>query len=146
MEVPRAATARLGLAIFVCTLLLAIVATQWPFHYHLTRFGIGRRWARVDWSWFPRDHRGHVRLDRDFALNLLMLVPLGVGYGLWRRAPALRRIAESLVLGLGFSCALELAQLLTPYRYTSFADMWRNGLGCMIGCALVVWLMPRATR
>lgn len=127
-------------------MLIAIAATQYPFHYQLTRFGIGRRWARVDWSWFPRSQSGRGRIDRDFALNLLMLVPLGAGFALWRRAGWLRCVAESLVLGLGVSTVLELAQLLTPYRYTTLADVWRNGLGCMIGCLLALWLTGSGQR
>ncbi len=119
---------------------IAIVATQWRFNYQLTRFGVARRIARIDWSWFPRTNTGAIRFDRDFALNLLMLLPLGVGFGLWRHAGMLRRAAESLVIGVGVSVLLELAQLLTRYRYTSFADVWRNGLGCMVGCLIATWL------
>ena len=139
----RSPIERLGLAIAIGTILAAIVATQWPFHYQLTRFDIARRWSDVDWSWFPRNRAGAVRLDRDFAQNLLMLVPLGLGFGLWRRAAPLRCIAESLVLGIAVSVGLELAQLITPYRHTTFADVWRNGLGCMVGCVLAVFRHPK---
>jgi glycopeptide antibiotics resistance protein len=143
VPVATGALARLGRALVVGTILAAIFVTQWPFHYHLTRFGIGRRWARIQWSWFPRTNTGAILFDRDFALNLAMLVPLGVGFGLWRRAPPVRRVVEGLALGLGVSVLLELAQLLTPYRYTSIADVWRNGLGCMVGCMLATWFQRR---
>lgn len=136
---------QLGLALAVFTVLVAIVATQWPFDYHLTRFGVSRRWARVDWSWFPRDHRGAIRLDSDFALNLLMLFPFGAGFGLWRRAAALRVTMESLALGTLTSIVLELAQLVTHHRYTAFPDVWRNALGCMVGCMLAI-AVERSTR
>ena len=91
---------RLGLLLAVGTVLVAIAATQYPFHYHLTKFGIHRRWDRIDWHWFPRTPMGHVRIDRDLLLNLLMLIPLGFGYALWRRAPAWRILIEALLLGI----------------------------------------------
>jgi glycopeptide antibiotics resistance protein len=40
---------------------------------------------------------------------------------------------------------LEIAQLVTPYRYTSFADVWRNALGCMVGC-IVALAVHRVVR
>ena len=129
---------RLGLALAVGTIVIAIAATQYPFRYHLTEFGIHRRWDRIDWRWWPRTPMGHVRIDRDFALNLLMLVPLGVGYGLWRRAHGVRVAIEAALVGIATSATLELLQLITPYRYTTFADVWRNALGCMVGAIFVV--------
>jgi len=140
----RTSIERIGLAIALGTVLIAIAATQYPFRYHLTMFGIERRWERIDWRWFPRTYDGSsIRLDRDFALNLLMLLPLGLGYGLWRRAARLRLVVESLLVGLCVSLVLELSQLITPYRYTTLADLWRNGLGCMVGGLLALWLKRR---
>jgi len=143
LSAPRVPIERIGLAIALGTVLIAIAATQYPFNYNLTLFGIERRWERIDWRWFPRTYKGAIRLDRDFALNLLMLLPLGVGYGLWRSAARLRVIAESLAVGIATSVVLEAAQLITPYRYTTVADVWRNGLGCMVGSILAVWLRSR---
>jgi glycopeptide antibiotics resistance protein len=131
---------KLGLALAVFTVLVAIIATQWPFDYHLTRFGVARRWARVDWTWFHHTPQGRISFDRDFALNLAMLIPLGVGFAVWRRAGALRVIAESLLLGAMISVVLEVAQLVTPHRYTALPDVWRNALGCMVGCAFAIWI------
>ena len=129
---------RFGLLLCVGTLLVAIAVTQYPFHYQLTRYAIHYRWEfRVDWRWFPV-HRGRFGLDRDSVLNLLMLVPLGIGYALWRRAPGWRIVIEALLLGAVVASCLELAQLLTPYRTTSLADMWRNTLSCVAGALLVV--------
>lgn len=140
----RTSIERLGLAIALGTVLIAIAATQYPFRYHLTMFGIERRWERIDWRWFPRGYSGAIRIDRDFALNLLMLAPLGFGFGLWRRVARWRAVGESLLLGLSVSVVLEVAQLITPHRFTTFADVWRNGLGCMVGCMLAIWLHRRA--
>jgi hypothetical protein len=127
------------------TIAIAIIATQWRFHFDFTRSGIHYRWHRVDWHWFPRTPRGHVRIDRDLVLNLLMLVPLGIGYSMWRRASSWRVVGEALVLGILVSGALELGQLANLYRYTSFADVWRNAFGCMAG-ALVEVALRRASR
>jgi len=127
---------RLGLALAITTVVIALIATQWPFEYRLTRYALHRHWARIDWSWFPRDWDGNIRIDRDFAVNLLMLIPLGVGYGLWRRGPIVRVAAEALVLGILTSTVLELAQLATRQRYTSPADVWRNAVSSLLGCLL----------
>lgn len=132
------AARRLGLALALGTVLIALAATQYPFNYQLTEFAIHRRWDRIDWRWWPRTPMGRVRIDRDLALNLLMLLPLGVGYGLWRRTNGLRVAVEALLLGIATSTSLELLQLITPYRYTTFADVWRNALGCLVGAIFVV--------
>jgi len=137
---------RLGLALMLGTLAVALFATQWRFHFDLTRFGIHARWRRIDWHWFPRTPMGHVRLDADFLLNLLMLIPLGIGFALWRRASGLRVAAEALILGVVTSGALELGQLANRYRYTTFADVWRNALGCMVGAIIIVALRRAAAQ
>jgi VanZ like family len=137
----RSSVRTLGFALALFTLVLAIIATQWPFEYDLTQAGLARRWSRVDWSWFRHTANGGIRFDRDFALNLLMLVPLGAGFGLWRCTRTLRAIAESLILGLLTSVVLEVAQLATRNRYTSFPDVWHNALGCVVGCALAIVIL-----
>jgi hypothetical protein len=124
----------------LATVATAILATQWRFHYDFSRFGIHQRWRRIDWHWLPRTPMGHVRLDRDFVLNLLMLVPLGIGFALWRRASGGRIAIEALLLGFMTSTTLELSQLVMPYRYTTWADVWRNTLGCVAGAIVVVAL------
>ncbi len=140
---------RLGLALALGTVAVAMFVTQWPFEYRFTTYAVELRWTRIDWRWFPRDRAGDIRFDRDFAQNLLMLMPLGVGFALWRRTAYVRVVIEALVLGIVTSAVLELAQLVTRYRYTSFPDLWRNSLGCMIGAMAVIALQrslsaPRA--
>ncbi|HSD86155.1 MAG TPA: VanZ family protein [Kofleriaceae bacterium] len=136
---------RLGLGLAAGTVLAAIVATQWPFHYQLTRFAIHHHWARIDWRWLPRTGTGHVRDERDLVLNLLMLIPLGIGFALWRRASGARVVFEALLLGIVTSTTLELAQLATAYRHTTLADVWCNAIGCMAGAIMVVALRRAAT-
>lgn len=136
---------RIGLAIALATLALAILGTQWPFEYRITEFALRRKWDRIDWSWFPRWRGGSIRLDHDIVVNLLMLVPLGIGFALWRRAAPWRIVLEGLVLGLVTSTALEAAQLLTRSRYTQLADVWRNSASCALGCAIAI-TVARARR
>ena len=128
-----------GRMLTLATLAIAVVATQWPFDYVVTRFALARRWERIDWAWLHYTANGSVRFDRDFALNLLMLVPLGLGFGLWRQAGRVRIVIEALAFGLATSIALELAQLLTRNRYTSWPDVWHNALGCAVGAMVALW-------
>jgi VanZ family protein len=138
---------RFGLLLAIATVLTAIVMTQYPFHYAFTRHNIGGHWRDIDWRWFPRRGRhGPIRIDRDLVLNLLMLIPLGMGFALWRRAPGWRIFVEAIVLGAVVASGLELAQLVTLYRFTSFADMWRNMVSCMIGALCVLAIIPRRWR
>ena len=129
---------RWGLAIGLATLVAVTIGTQWPFDYRITEFAIRQRWYRVDWSWFPRARGGHIRIDHDLLVNLLLLVPLGAAFALWRRAAAWRIALEGFALGLVTTVTLELGQLLTRYRYTSFADVWRNTFSCVLGCVIVI--------
>jgi len=121
------------------TLLIAIAGTQWPFEYRFSSYAIRYRWARIDWHWF----RG---FDRDFAVNLLMLIPLGLGFGLWRQAGRARALVESLVLGTAVSAILEIAQLVTRDRITSFLDVWHNAAGCVLGCLIAQLVHLRAAH
>jgi glycopeptide antibiotics resistance protein len=134
MPSPQLRTA--GKALAIGTLLVAIIATQWPFEYRFTSYAIHHRWVRIDWHWF----RG---FDRDFALNVLMLLPLGFGFGLWRQAGRMRVLIECVALGTLASALLELAQLVTRDRTTSFLDVWHNAAGCVAGgvLALIVHLL-----
>jgi glycopeptide antibiotics resistance protein len=138
---------RFGLLLAIATVLVAIALTQYPFHYQLTRHNVLGHWRDIDWRWFPRNGRhGHIRVDRDLVLNLLMLIPLGMGFALWRRAPGWRIVVEAIVLGAVIATGLELAQLVTLYRFTSFADMWRNTVSCGIGALWVLAIVPRSWR
>jgi glycopeptide antibiotics resistance protein len=123
---------RLGLAMVIVTLVAGVIGTQWPFEYRLTRFALHRHWQKIEWAWFP--HHGR-RIDvEDLVINLVMLIPLGFGWALWRRAARIRVVLEAVVLGAVTGIGFEVAQLPTRYRSTQFADAWRNTLSCMIGC------------
>lgn len=124
----------------MANVLAAAALTLWPFHFRLNAASIARKWARVEWVFFYY-RRGHLTIDRDLILNLLMLLPLGLGFALARSArtpPARGRrvLLEALLLGVTVALCLEGAQLLTPHRVTQLADLWRNALGCVLGAAL----------
>jgi VanZ family protein len=72
-------------------------------------------------------------------------VPLGAGFALWRRAGGWRIVLEGVVLGLVTSVTLEVAQLMTRYRYTSFADVWRNTASCALGCVIAIGVVRLIT-
>lgn len=127
-----------GLALVVFTLVAAVVATQWPFAYDL--HGIADKWAEVDWRWVHRHADGRILVDRDFIQNVLMLIPLGVGFATWRQASGTRVVVEALLLGVATGVVLEAAQLLTPHRFTQLCDAWRNASGCTFGALAVVAL------
>jgi hypothetical protein len=135
---------RFGLGLALFTLAAAVVATQWPFAYDL--HGVAEKWSEVDWRWVHRHADGRVVVDRDFIQNVLMLIPLGVGFALWRRGPAWRIVVEALTLGIAAGVCLEAAQLLTPHRFTQLCDAWRNAAGCLIGAisGLLTWGRTRS--
>ncbi len=121
---------RFGFGLVVFTLVAAVVATQWPFHYNLAHDALVEKWHEVDWQWVHHRADGSLIIDRDCIQNLIMLMPLGAGYALWREARSARVVVEALLLGIATGVTLELAQLLTPSRFTQLADAWRNAAGC----------------
>jgi hypothetical protein len=129
---------RAGLALALFTVFAAIVATQWPFHYDLARDALVEKWHEVDWQWAHHRTDGSLVIDRDCVQNLIMLVPLGVGFAWWREVPPWRVVLEALLLGIATGVTLEVAQLLVPSRFTQLADAWRNALGCATGAAVTV--------
>jgi VanZ family protein len=140
---------RAGLLLALFTLATAVVATQYPFHYNLARAAIVEKWHEVDWQWAHHRRDGSLVIDRDCIQNLLMLMPLGAGFALWRSAGEARWsrvLVEALLIGIATGVALELAQLLTPSRFTQLADAWRNAVGCVAGAAGVLAVAAFARR
>jgi glycopeptide antibiotics resistance protein len=129
---------RIGVALVGFTLTAALLATLYPFRFHLAT----ARWARIDWRLYYPGHS-----DRDLVLNLLMLAPLGAGLALMRFARArIAQIAlEACGLGLGVALLVETLQIFERARYPQAADVWRNAVGCAAG-ALVTALIVRRCR
>lgn len=128
---------RLGQVLVGFTILTALLVTLYPFRFSAEVASL----SRVDWRvYYPRHN------DRDLVLNLLMLVPLGVGVGLLRVGSSLRRLAlEAAVIGFGLSLCIETLQIFERVRFPQVADIWRNGLGCVVG-AVAVGLLARLRR
>lgn len=128
---------RMGLAILLSTLACALVVTLWPFRFDLATASF----ARIDWRLYYRRPNGAVAVNRDFMLNLVMMSPMGAGWALLRGSRGRGRIAlEATVLGVGTSVMIETLQIFEPTRFPQFADVWRNGAGCLAAAVLVAWL------
>jgi len=129
----------LGLGLIALTIGVALLVTQYPFHLHLGTASL----SRVDWRLYYPGHN-----DRDLVQNLLMLAPLGVGLGLARHGLAgLARIAlEACALGFGTSLLLEALQIFQRGRFPQVADVWRNGVGCVVGALLVALVLRSIDR
>jgi glycopeptide antibiotics resistance protein len=108
----------LGWALFSYVVLVTLVITlfpfrfQWPEQIHFLWFG--------GWS--------------DTLLNVLFFLPLGFLYKLIRPRDSVQRI---LGLGLGLSCAVEMAQIFLAERFPSPLDVLTNGIGAWLGALLV---------
>lgn len=129
---------RAGLGLAVFTLATALIVTLYPFSFQLATAS----WARVDWRLYYPGHN-----DRDLILNLVMLAPLGAGLVLARsarsgRASLARIVLEACALGLGTALVVETLQIFERTRFPQAADVWRNGVGCVVG-AIVAGLVLR---
>jgi len=134
---------RVGLVLFLSCLAVALVVTLWPFRFSLATASF----ERIDWRLYYRSRTGHVIVDRDLLLNLVMLSPLGAGWALLRGPRGVGRVAlEATVLGVGIAATIETLQICAPTRFPQLADVWRNGAGCVAGAVLVAWLVPRTLR
>ncbi len=86
------------------------------------------------WSWqrVIVSHNRH--LLEEILLNLLMLFPVGILLAsIYRRMP-LRRV---LYIGVCFSSAIEVSQLVLRLGLFEWDDIIHNTLGCVLGAAIV---------
>ena len=133
---------RIGLGLFLFTLVTALLVTLYPFRFDLGTASL----SRIDWRLYYPGHS-----DRDLVLNLLMLTPLGAGLMLVRFGHAsLSRITlEACALGFGTALFVETLQIFERTRFPQAADVWRNGTGCIVGAvavALVLRMIERRRR
>jgi VanZ like family len=85
-------------------------------------------------------------LAADAARNVLMYLPLGFVVGLLLRSTSRRAFAGGLLVVLGVSVLLELAQLFVASRFTSIDDTIANAAGGGLGLGLAFWLNRSAER
>ncbi len=125
-----------GLYLVAATWMTALAVTLYPFRFELDVAAV----SRIDWRvYYPRHN------DRDLVLNLLMLMPLGAGWALWRsgRATITRIALEAAAIGVGTALLIESLQIFERVRFPQLADVWRNGVGCIFGAVVVAWLVSR---
>ena len=104
----------LGWALFSYVVLITLVITLFPFRF---------QWPeRIHFLWFGG--------WSDTLLNVLFFLPLGFLYKLIRPEDSILRV---LGLGLGLSCAIEVAQIFLAERFPSPMDVLTNGIGSMAG-------------
>jgi glycopeptide antibiotics resistance protein len=130
---------RIGLGLLGFTLVTALLVTLSPFRFHLETASL----SRIDWRLYSPRHN-----DRDLVLNLLMLVPLGAGLALVRfgRATLSRLSLEACALGVGIAVFIETLQIFQRARFPQAADVWRNGVGCLVGAVLVALVLRTLER
>ncbi|MSO24196.1 MAG: VanZ family protein [Acidobacteria bacterium] len=105
---PAHAAPSLGWALFSYFVLITLVITLFPFRF---------QWPeRVHFLWFGG--------WSDTVLNVLFFLPLGFLYKLIRSGSSARRVFG---LGLGLSCAIEVAQVFLAERFSSPMDVLTNG-------------------
>jgi VanZ family protein len=79
----------------------------------------------------------------DAARNVALFLGWGACWVMTSRAPTtLRSVMISTVLGLAASTTVEMAQLFSPNRVASLADVVTNTAGALLG-ALGTWLVER---
>ena len=107
----------LGWALFSYIVLITLVITLFPFRF---------QWPeRIHFLWFGG--------WSDTLLNVLFFLPLGFLYKLIRPEDSTLRIVG---LGLGLSCAIEVAQIFLAERFPSPMDVLTNGVGAWLGTLL----------
>lgn len=76
----------------------------------------------------------------DIAFNVIAYLPLGMLACLYFRGVdgGRRAILKAVLLGAGFSLAMEAAQLFVPNRHASSVDLASNAVGAFLG-AMVFW-------
>lgn len=79
---------------------------------------------------------------RDLVLNVVLFVPVGFAFQLGRPRGTGAAWLPALLLGAAISACIEVAQLFSPLRYPSLADLATNALGAACGAVLAA----RATR
>lgn len=91
----------------------------------------------VHWIPFADGLSDPLSYGKNFLLNALLFLPLGIFLPvLWR---SFRRRGTAVGFGLGLSLAIELLQLFN-FRLTDVDDLIANTLGALLGYLLFVWM------
>jgi VanZ family protein len=127
---------RIGQWLALLTWVTALALTLYPYRFDLDVASL----SRIDWRLTYARHN-----DRDLVINLLMLIPLGAGWAMARlgRASTVRIAVEAGAIGVGTALLIETLQIFERVRYPQIADVWRNGVGCLVGAAVVAFVLGR---
>jgi VanZ family protein len=94
-----------------------------------------------------RSWPGHIDrwLLRDVAINVLLYVPLGLSAFLVVARCHSRGLAVfvALLLGVGLSTCIELAQVYVPGRVSSLLDITTNSIGTAVGVLVALMFRPQ---
>ena len=77
---------------------------------------------------------------RDFILNVMLFIPLGVLIGAWLGQRTGKGTWRAILLLAAISASFEMLQLFIPGRVTSIDDVTANTLGGALGLLLARWL------
>jgi hypothetical protein len=81
---------------------------------------------------------------RDFILNVVLFIPLGVLIGAWLGQRTGQGAWRAILLLAAISVSFEMLQLFIPGRVTSIDDVTANTLGGALGVLLARWLSASA--
>ena len=136
------ARTKLPLVLWIGAALFIVYGTTIPFNFISDRAAVFQHVARVVWNpLISPDTRHRVSIP-DFVSNLLLFAPFGC-FGMWaltRPRSAVARITLLVVLSAILSTSVEIVQLFTVDRISSFADVFANTLGGLAG-ALVGFVL-----
>lgn len=126
------------------------IPENWP--HNLSRAGMEESLSQINWIPFNYHIGGGIKADirsgfRDVFLNVLLTVPIGMGFGfLFKRRWYLALLAAPLV-GLAFEGTQLLIKILTGLFYHSVdaTDVVTNASGVIAGAALF-YITARAVR
>jgi VanZ family protein len=134
-RVSPAARTKLPLVLWIGAALFIVYGTTIPFNFISDRAAVFQHMARVVWNPLVSPDTRHRVSIPDFVGNLLLFMPFGC-FGMWaltRPRSSVARIALLVVLSAVLSMSVEVAQLFTVDRISSFADVFANTLGGLAG-------------
>ena len=83
--------------------------------------------------------RSNVSFVQDYTVNILGFIPVGFFFSAYLVKATRKRKAVAylivLLLGVGLSLLIELAQAWLPMRYSSLVDVACNAAGTVLGIA-----------
>jgi len=112
-----------------------------PFDFSASSDLIRSRLQRI----WERPLRGLGGSWRDVFSNVLLFVPWGLLLAIWRTGRGsswMATLASAVLSGLCLSGSVEVVQLFSPGRITSFVDLVTNTFGSIVG-AFVGWSLAR---